>query len=148
MSAGTYVEHLDFKGKDVTVASEDRPHLTFIDGNGTASVVRFNSDERQDAVPGGGMMLKITDLPGTGPAGDFYSSQGRYDPPLPSPCGDGYLVPPQSFVYPMGTVPSPGGVLEIALRIPGGLPPLFEVHLQAIPGNPPVLTNPSTLFIK
>ena len=42
---GTYLENIDFGGKEIEVASVDGPELTVIDGGGTGSVVSFQSGE-------------------------------------------------------------------------------------------------------
>ncbi|NQT34322.1 hypothetical protein HQ587_03960, partial [bacterium] len=54
---GTYVENIDFIGKDITIASlylitgdVDYIHQTIIDGNGDSSVVVIENNESQDAV--------------------------------------------------------------------------------------------------
>ena len=53
VAPGTYHEHIDFKGKAITVTSESGPEITIIDGGNTASVVRFTSEERRDSVING-----------------------------------------------------------------------------------------------
>jgi serine protease len=50
VSPGTYVETITFRGKAITVASEQGPALTIIDGNGAGSVVTFDSGENRSAV--------------------------------------------------------------------------------------------------
>src|SRR5262249_32009375 len=50
VSPGTYVENVDFHGKAVTVASEQGPAATIIDGGGAGSVVTFASGETRSAV--------------------------------------------------------------------------------------------------
>lgn len=47
---GTYVENIDFLGKNVTLRSEKGPSVTIIDGNKSGSVVTFDSGEGPDAV--------------------------------------------------------------------------------------------------
>jgi hypothetical protein len=47
---GTYVEIIDFMGKDVTVQSTSGADVTIIDGNYIDSVVRFHSNETRAAV--------------------------------------------------------------------------------------------------
>lgn len=46
---GTYVEHVDFRGKDLAVRSAGGPSVTVIDGGGKGPVVRFTSGETRDA---------------------------------------------------------------------------------------------------
>jgi hypothetical protein len=50
VSPGTYVENITFRGKAITVASEQGPELTIIDGNRAGSVVTFDSGETRNAV--------------------------------------------------------------------------------------------------
>jgi len=45
VSPGTYVENIDFLGKDIVVRSAEGPEGTIIDGGGTAHVVKFDSGE-------------------------------------------------------------------------------------------------------
>jgi parallel beta-helix repeat protein len=47
---GTYVENLDFLGKEIVLQSESWPQITVIDGGQVASVVRFMSGEGVGAV--------------------------------------------------------------------------------------------------
>ena len=49
VSPGTYVENIDFRGKAITVASEQGPEVTIIDGNRAGSVVKFTSGESRSA---------------------------------------------------------------------------------------------------
>ena len=50
VSPGTYVENIDFDGKDVVVMSWAGPKNTIIDGNQNGSVVLINSGESEAAV--------------------------------------------------------------------------------------------------
>ena len=50
VSAGTYIENIDFLGKAITVKSEQGADLTIIDGNQAGSVVTFDSGEDEDSV--------------------------------------------------------------------------------------------------
>ena len=50
VSPGTYVENITFRGKAITVASEQGPGVTIIDGNRAGSVVTFASGENRNAV--------------------------------------------------------------------------------------------------
>jgi hypothetical protein len=50
VSPGTYVENINFRGKAITVESEQGPEVTIIDGNGTGSVVTFAGRETRSAV--------------------------------------------------------------------------------------------------
>lgn len=49
VAAGTYYEHLDFKGKAITVESIDGADSTTIDGSGTGTVVTFSHSEPRAA---------------------------------------------------------------------------------------------------
>jgi serine protease len=53
VSPGTYVERINFRGKAITVASEQGPAVTIIDGNHAGSVVTFSSGEPRGAVLSG-----------------------------------------------------------------------------------------------
>src|SRR5262245_2486473 len=53
VAPGTYSEHIDFKGKAITVRSESGPQVTIIDGGNADSVVVFTSGERRDSVLNG-----------------------------------------------------------------------------------------------
>jgi hypothetical protein len=53
VAAGTYYETIDFHGKDITVASEQGPEATIIDGHGAGSVVTFALGETRAAVLSG-----------------------------------------------------------------------------------------------
>ena len=59
---GIYVENIDFKGKAITVESEQGPQGTIIDGNQSGSVVRFQSGEGLDSILSG---FSITNGSGT-----------------------------------------------------------------------------------
>jgi nitrous oxidase accessory protein NosD len=50
VSPGTYVENLDFLGKNITVMSSRGPSVTVIDGNGAGQVVCFRSGEGSSAI--------------------------------------------------------------------------------------------------
>ncbi len=50
VSAGTYLEIIDFRGKAITVKSESGPAETVLDGNGVGSVVTFQSGETRSSV--------------------------------------------------------------------------------------------------
>jgi hypothetical protein len=50
VAPGTYVENIDFRGKAITVASEQGPAVTVIDGNRAGSVVTFATAESRAAV--------------------------------------------------------------------------------------------------
>ena len=50
VSPGTYVETINFRGKAITVASEEGPEVTIIDGNRAGSVVTFAAGENRDAM--------------------------------------------------------------------------------------------------
>ena len=53
VSPGTYVENITFRGKAITVASEQGPGVTIIDGNRAGSVVTFASGESRTAMLNG-----------------------------------------------------------------------------------------------
>jgi hypothetical protein len=53
VSAGTYAERIDFKGKAITVASVSGPQATVIDAGGLGSVATFQSGEPRAAVLAG-----------------------------------------------------------------------------------------------
>src|SRR5215204_3665661 len=50
VSPGTYIENITFRGKPITVASEQGAGVTIIDGNRAGSVVTFASGESRNAV--------------------------------------------------------------------------------------------------
>jgi hypothetical protein len=50
VAPGTYVENITFRGKSITVESEQGPEVTIIDGGGAGSVVTFASGENRSAV--------------------------------------------------------------------------------------------------
>src|SRR5262245_8346417 len=50
VSPGTYVENITFRGKPITVESEQGPAVTAIDGGGVGSVVTFASGETRSAL--------------------------------------------------------------------------------------------------
>src|ERR1700755_1827791 len=50
VAPGTYVENIDFKGKNITVISEQGAAATIIDGNNLAPVVSFHTSETSAAV--------------------------------------------------------------------------------------------------
>ncbi|MCK4447098.1 MAG: DUF1565 domain-containing protein, partial [Candidatus Marinimicrobia bacterium] len=53
VATGTYVENINFNGKNIVVISTDGPEVTIIDGNQDTSVVIFNSGETSSAVLSG-----------------------------------------------------------------------------------------------
>jgi hypothetical protein len=53
VAPGTYVENIHFRGKAITVESEQGPAVTIIDGNRVGSVVTFAGAETRSAVPEG-----------------------------------------------------------------------------------------------
>lgn len=53
VAAGVYKEHIDFKGKAITVTSESSPAVTVIDGGGTGPVVQFVKQETRASVLSG-----------------------------------------------------------------------------------------------
>lgn len=50
VAPGTYIENITFRGKAITVESEQGPQVTIIDGGGAGSVVTFRSGETRNAV--------------------------------------------------------------------------------------------------
>jgi len=50
VNAGTYVENINFSGKNITVKSTSGPATTIIDGNAAGSVVTFENGETVNAV--------------------------------------------------------------------------------------------------
>jgi len=50
VNAGTYIENLNFKGKQITVQSTAGASATIIDGGGVCHVVTFSSGEQREAV--------------------------------------------------------------------------------------------------
>jgi parallel beta-helix repeat protein len=50
VAAGTYMENIDFKGKAITVVSEEGPDGTVIDGGRNGHVVFFDNDESMSSV--------------------------------------------------------------------------------------------------
>jgi hypothetical protein len=53
VAPGTYAERLDFKGKNITLRSDQGPELTIIDAGGAGSVVTFKSGETRSALLSG-----------------------------------------------------------------------------------------------
>src|SRR5262249_6645224 len=50
VSPGTYMEHINYLGKAITVESAQGPGSTIIDGGNTATVVTFNTSEGSGSV--------------------------------------------------------------------------------------------------
>ncbi len=50
VAPGTYKENIDFKGKAITVKSEQGPYVTIIDANQNGRVVTFNHGEGPGSV--------------------------------------------------------------------------------------------------
>lgn len=73
VSAGTYVENIDFLGMAITVASVDGAATTIIDGNALASVVTFALEEGSDSVLEGFTITNGFSDDGGGVFCDFYS---------------------------------------------------------------------------
>jgi len=67
VSPGTYVENIDFLGKDIAVRSTDGPEATTIDGGGVTSCVTFKSGETEAALLEG---FTLTNGLGTSGSGD------------------------------------------------------------------------------
>jgi len=68
VESGTYIENIDFLGKDIHLCSTNDPEATVIDGNNGASVVIFQSGETCDAVIEGFTLTNghASSLPGGG----------------------------------------------------------------------------------
>jgi parallel beta-helix repeat protein/predicted outer membrane repeat protein len=62
VAAGTYYEHINYLGKNITLRSENGPAVTIIDGNASGSVVSFTHGEGADSVLDG---FTITNGSGT-----------------------------------------------------------------------------------
>lgn len=71
VSAGTWFEQVDFRGKSIEVRSASGPGQTVIDGGGTGSVVLFQSGEGPDAVLEGFTITNGGGTPGLGGGGVF-----------------------------------------------------------------------------
>jgi len=78
---GTYVENIDFKGKAISVRSEQGAAVTTIDGSQAESVVMFRSREGPDSILAGftlangeGQLQWWPDFTGGGITCDYYSS--------------------------------------------------------------------------
>jgi parallel beta-helix repeat protein/predicted outer membrane repeat protein len=108
-----------------------------------AGTVDMGADEfyrhlyyRGEAVPGGSIEAKIVGPPGAAPVG-LWLGAGVADPPLSTPYGPWYLLPPW-FAAVLFPVPS-NGVLVLPAALP--LDPLapYEVPMQSLVGNQ--LTN-------
>lgn len=64
--AGTYVENIDFLGKDITVLSEEGNERAFIDGSQGGSVVTFSGGETAAAVLDGFTVMNGSSVDGGG----------------------------------------------------------------------------------
>ncbi|MBC8377097.1 MAG: hypothetical protein H8E26_13710 [FCB group bacterium] len=64
VNVGTYVENINFNGKDITVESVGGPELTTIDGNQNGSTVLIMSGESENAVLDGFTITNGTGMPG------------------------------------------------------------------------------------
>src|SRR5205085_2802117 len=73
VAPGTYVENIDFKGRNITVISEQGAASTIIDGNNLAPVVVFRTNENSNAVING-----FTLRHGSGTFDFGYSGGGVY----------------------------------------------------------------------
>jgi len=71
VAPGTYVENIDFKGKAITVISDQGAGATIIDGNQAGTVVTFQSNEGLDTVLSG---FTITNGSGTQVIWDVYGA--------------------------------------------------------------------------
>ena len=75
VAPGTYVETIDFKGKGITVKSEEGPLVTTLDGNLDGSVVTFKTREDSDSVLD---RFEITNGSGTPQFGSYTYGGGIY----------------------------------------------------------------------
>jgi parallel beta-helix repeat protein/predicted outer membrane repeat protein len=50
VESGVYYEHIDFKGKAITLKSAEGTDYTFLDGSNSYRVVTFNNEEDQDSI--------------------------------------------------------------------------------------------------
>ncbi|KPA13575.1 PKD domain protein [Candidatus Magnetomorum sp. HK-1] len=50
VSDGTYIEHINFKGKNIKIQSVNGPEKTIIQGNASNSVITFNTSEQNSAI--------------------------------------------------------------------------------------------------
>ena len=75
VAPGTYVENIDFKGKDIAVRSDDGAEVTVIDGGQVGSVVTFNSGETNNACIEG---FTLTNGTGRFDGSSRYSGGGVY----------------------------------------------------------------------
>jgi hypothetical protein len=64
VNVGTYVENINFNGKDITVESVGGPELTIIDGNQNGSTVQIMSGESENAVLDGFTITNGSGTPG------------------------------------------------------------------------------------
>ena len=91
--------------------------------------------------PEEGIRIRVADIPGTAPV-VLWAGSGLLDPPIPTPYGDGYLLPPLVAQCFPGTVPG-DGIPTLPVRLPSGLPSPCFLPIQALSGA--LLTNPSAL---
>ena len=70
VASGTYVENIDFLGKEIVLVSEEGAEDTIIDGNQSGSVVLFENDEPEETLIEG---FTLTNGTGTW---DFYPIYG------------------------------------------------------------------------
>jgi len=75
VQAGTYVENINFKGKNIMLISDDGPENTIIDGNQNGSVVILEDSENVIAVIDG---FTLTNGKGTNTAPNTYRGGGIY----------------------------------------------------------------------
>jgi serine protease len=66
VAPGTYLEHLDFKGKAITVVSAGGPEATIIDGSASGSVVTFKNGEPRAAMLSGFTVTNGSSMEGGG----------------------------------------------------------------------------------
>ena len=71
VAAGTYVENINFNGKNIVVTSSDGANSTIIDGNQAGSVVTFNNGENSTAE-----LSRLTIQNGYGSGMEGYDNRG------------------------------------------------------------------------
>ena len=71
LSAGTYVENINFNGKNIVVTSLEGANSTIIDGNQAGSVVTFNNGENSTAE-----LSRLTIQNGYGSGMEGYANRG------------------------------------------------------------------------
>ena len=97
-----------------------------------------------NATPGGHVSVKLAGSPAATPI-TLWVGSSVFNPPLYTPFGVWYLMPPIMLTATLGSLPSPGGVLILSAVIPKDFPCL-DVPMQAMIGAE--LMNLSVLEVK